>query len=218
MAFVEGRGGGANRALIAGRAGIAIGWLLWVVMQVVADDPFPPEISVSQYGLGPAGWVFTVWAIALAASPLLLLAGEPGPARVLLWIGAAGAVVMAVVRTDDGGGAMSWHAQVHMAGAIVALVFLPLGILAALRSASRPVRLVAGGLAVVAAVIGALVVISATGVDTAGLGPARSWALWQGTLVVVEMLLVTLYAAVAGRAAGPAAGRSTRVPAGRAGD
>lgn len=243
---MEGRGGGPARALIAGRACAAIGWVLWVVMQVVADDPFPPEISVSQYGLGPAGWVFTVWAICLAAAPLLLaslpsgrsqaslpsrerrrrvddsLAGArsvradpgPGPARVLLWIGAAGALVMAVVRTDDGGGAMSWHAQVHMVGAIVALVFLPLGILAVLRSASRPVRLVAGGLAAVAAAIGVLVVISATGVDTAGLGPARSWALWQGTLVVVEMLLVTLYAAAAGRVAG----RSTRVPAVRAGD
>jgi len=33
-------------------------------------------------------------------------------------------------------------------------------------------------------------------VDTAGLGPARSWALWQGSLVVIEMLLVGLYAVV----------------------
>ena len=39
-----------------------------------------------------------------------------------------------------------------------------------------------------------LVVLSAAGVDTAGMGPARSWALWQGTLVVVEMLLVSVYA------------------------
>jgi len=40
-----------------------------------------------------------------------------------------------------------------------------------------------------------LILVSAAGVDTAGLGPARSWALWQGTLVVIEMLLVGWYAA-----------------------
>jgi hypothetical protein len=28
------------------------------------------------------------------------------------------------------------------------------------------------------------------------MGPARSWALWQGILVVIEMLLVGLYAVV----------------------
>jgi len=38
--------------------------------------------------------------------------------------------------------------------------------------------------------------LAAAGLDTAGLGPARSWALWQGTLIVIEMVLVTVYAAV----------------------
>jgi hypothetical protein len=41
-----------------------------------------------------------------------------------------------------------------------------------------------------------LILLAAAGMDSAGLGPARSWALWQGSLVVIEMLLVTLYAAV----------------------
>ena len=45
-------------------------------------------------------------------------------------------------------------------------------------------------------VVGLLILVSAAGVDTAGMGPARSWALWQGTLVVIEMLLVGLYAIV----------------------
>lgn len=200
MVLVEGRG--ARRRLIAGRSCAAAGWVLWVVMQVLAEDPFPPEISVSQYGLGGSGWVFTVWAITLAAAPLLILHGAPvpGSAQMLLWVGFAGAVLMAVVRTDEGGGAMSWHAQAHMIGAVVALVFQPWGILLALRTARPLARRIGVVLASAAAVIGALVVMSATGLDTAGLGAPRSWALWQGTLLVLEMLMVTVYAAAAGAA------------------
>lgn len=201
-------GRGARGWLIAGRCCAAVGWLLWVAMQVLADDPFPPEISVSQYGLGEFGWVFTVWAVTLAAAPLLLLpaAPVPGPAATLLWVGFAGAAVMAVVRTDDGGGAMSWHAKVHMVGAVVALVFLPLGILLALRVAGPGARRIAAVLAAAAAAVGTLVVVSAAGVDTAGLGAPRSWAVWQGTLVVIEMLLVSVYAVAVGRARIPAVG------------
>ncbi len=202
MALVDGRGAGTRSAtLIAGRAGTALGWLLWVALQVLADDPFPPEISVSQYGLGPTGWVFTVWAAALGAAPLLLLAGAaaPGPTRPVLWVGFAGAALMAVVRTDEGGGAMSGHAQAHMAGAVVALVFLPLGIVLALRGAPSAARRLALALTALAAVLGVLVIMSATGLDTAGLGAGGSWALWQGALVVVEMILVTVLAVVADR-------------------
>jgi hypothetical protein len=106
---------------------------------------------------------------------------------------------MAVVRTDEGGGAMSGHARVHMIGATVALVFLPLGIVVALRPAAPRIRRIAYALTAAAAVLGGLVVLSSTGLDTSGLGAARSWALWQGALVVVEMLLVTVYAVAAGR-------------------
>ena len=65
-------GRGARGRLIAGRWCAAVGWLLWIVMQVLADDPFPPEISVSQYGLGEFGWVFTVCALTLAAAGLFV--------------------------------------------------------------------------------------------------------------------------------------------------
>ncbi len=200
MALVDGRG--ARGALIAGRWCAAAGWFLWVAMQVLAHDPFPPEISVSQYGLGVFGWVFTVWALALAAAPLLLLraAPAPGPATSVLWVGFSGAAAMAFVRTDDGGGAMSWHAHLHMVGAVVALVLLPLGIVLAMRVTPSGARHAAMALAVAAAAVGVLVVVSAAGVDTAGLGAPRSWALWQGTLVVIDMLLVSVYAVAAGRA------------------
>ncbi|HOZ57498.1 MAG TPA: DUF998 domain-containing protein, partial [Nakamurella multipartita] len=119
--------------------------------------------------------------------------------RPVLWVGFAGAALMAVVRTDEGGGAMSGHAQAHMAGAVVALVFLPLGIVLALRGAPPAVRRLALALTALAAVLGVLVIMSATGLDTAGLGAGGSWALWQGALVVVEMILVTVLAVVADR-------------------
>src|SRR6476619_4782603 len=189
---------GVNGWLIAGRACAAIGWVLWVVVQLVNDDPFPPEISLSQYGLGGAGWLFSVWVVVLAAAPLLLLRYRPvpGPARALVLIGFWGTVVMALVRTDEGAPQMSAHAKVHMAAAVVALVLLPLGILCALRYAQRRWYRLGLVLVAVGVLVGVLILLAAAGLDTVGLGQARSWAFWQGTLVVIEMMLVTVYAAV----------------------
>ena len=168
------------------------------MVQVVADDPFPPEISLSQYGLGGTGWIFSVWAVVLASSPLLLLRYRPvpGSARWLLAIGYVGTWVMAIVRTDEGIQQMSAHAMVHMAAAVTGLVFLPVGIVVALRYSAKPWPAVAIATLGTGVIAGMLILVSAAGVDTAGLGPARSWALWQGALVVIEMLLVALYAVV----------------------
>jgi hypothetical protein len=198
---MEGAMSGVGRAagcLRAGRWCAASGWVLWIVVQAVADDPFPPEISLSQYGLGPHGWLFSVWVILLATSPLLLFRARPvpGPAMWLLVAGYLGVWTMALVRTDAGIQAMSGHAKVHMVGAVLAMVFLPLGILSVLRFATR-YRGLAAALAIAAGVVGVLVLLSAIGVDTAGLGAPKSWALWQGTMLIIEMALVTLYAVVA---------------------
>jgi Protein of unknown function (DUF998) len=180
----------------AGRWCAVGGWVLWIALQVVAKDPFPPEISLSQYGLGSTGWLFTLWIIVLASGPLLLMRYRPvpGPARWLLAVGFFGSVVTAVVRTDEDGLQMSVHAKVHMTGSILASLFMPLGMLLAIRFAAQPWRRMAGGLAVTAAAAGGMVLLSAAGTGTAGLGPAASWALWEGSLCIVEMLLVSLYA------------------------
>ena len=198
--------------LLAGRCCAAAGWILCAAVQVVAGDPFPPDISLSQYGLGGTGWLFSVWVVVLASSPLLLLRYRPvpGPARWLLVVGYVGTWVMAVVRTDEGGLQMSGHAKVHMGGATVALVFLPLGIAFALRYAGRTWRRWSLVLVAAATVAGALVLLSAAGYDTAGLGAASSWALWQATLVVLEMLLVAIYA-IAAPTIDPAPGRGGQV-------
>jgi hypothetical protein len=187
-----------NGYVRAGRWCAASGWVLWVLVQVVAGDIFPPELSLSQYGLGPHGWLFSVWVIALATSPLLLFKARPvpGPAKWLLVVGYLGVWTMALVRTDEGIQAMSPHAKVHTYGAVLAMVFLPLGILAALRYSTRFRRL-AAVLGITTGVIGVLVLLSAVGLDTAGMGAPKSWALWQGTMLILEMALVTLYAVVA---------------------
>ncbi len=79
---------------------------------------------------------------------------------------------------------------------MVALVCLPLGILCALRYADRRWFRLGAVTVLAGSVAGALLLLAAVGADTAGLGPAKSWAFWQGTLIIIEMLLVTLFAVV----------------------
>jgi len=99
---------------------------------------------------------------------------------------------------------------VHMAGAAAALVFLPLGIAFVLWYAARAWRLLSLLLVAAAAAAGTLVLLSAAGYDTAGIGAPSSWALWQASLVVLEMLLVALYALVV-HTVDPPAGRGQQV-------
>jgi hypothetical protein len=181
---------------VAGRACAVTAWALWVVVQVVADDPFPPKISVSQYGVGPHGWLFSVWVVVLASAPLLLLRYRPvpGPARWLLAVGYAGSLLMAFVRTDEGGPQMSAQAKVHMAGAIPAMVALPLGIVTVMWFAAPAWRFVSWVLAALATVSGIAILLAAVGVDDTGMGPASSWAFWQGVSIVIDMILVSVYA------------------------
>ena len=202
-----------NSLLVAGRCCAVAGWIFWILVQIVAKDPFPPEISMSQYGVGPDGWLFSLWVILLATGPLLLqfYRPVPGAARWLLIIGYIATWLLAIVRTDEGGLQMSIQAKVHMFGAIIALSCLPLGMVLALvraRPPWRPFGLVLGATAIVA---GLLVVLSAVGLDTAGIGAPASWALWEGTLTIVEMLLVSVYA-LGVNTIRPMSGRGQLVP------
>ena len=174
-----------------------LGWLLWIAMQVIAKDPFPPQISLSQYGLGGAGFVFTLWAIGLGVTPLLLLQYRPvsGPALQVAWVAFVGAVLTGLVRTDEGGLQLSLAAKVHQVVAVVALVLLPLGVLYAMTTADRRWWRLSVGIAFATAGVGVLVLLSAAGIDTAGVGAPASWALWEGSLGILEMLLVSVYAA-----------------------
>ena len=149
---------GGGGWLAVGRLATFSAVVFLLLLQWINDDWFPPEISVSQYGVGPRGWVFTCWAALLAVSVLALTRGGPdlGARRtrlVYFWLaaGSAGLVVMGIVRTDAGGAQQSWHARTHMVGSILALVALPVGILLALGWARRGWRRAALGLAAISA-------------------------------------------------------------------
>jgi len=186
-----------------------------LLLQWINHDWFPPEISVSQYGLGPRGWVFSCWCALLALSVLALAAGGSQwgapPARSVygcLLAGSVGLLVMGVIRTDAGGAQQSWHARAHMIGSILALVTLPVGILLAMRWATRPLRRAALALATISAGALLLVLASAMGAATPGMDAEQSWAFWQAVAVTVDMLLVGSFAL----AGGAARGAGSRVP------
>lgn len=177
----------------AGVAAAALTWLLLVAVQVVAGDPLPPRISISQYGLGPSGAVFSAWMLTVAAAPCLLYCYRPARrsgARWWLMIGMLGAALMATVRTDPGGLQLSVHAKVHMVGAALALTGLPLGMLLTMLPAARAWRRIAMGLIAVSAVSLELLLVSAAGFDTSGFGAAASWSLWQSVAVAADMVLL----------------------------
>lgn len=170
-----------------------------IAMQAVADQWFPPPVSVSQYGIGPWGWLFSVFVVTMSAAPLCferLSARRPRIVRSMLWLGLAGALVMAVVRTDAGGAQASVNAKVHMVGSIVCLTFVPLGMFAVLWLRGGAARLV--GIVEILMVEASITLLlcAAAGLDTAGLGPTRSWALWQAVAAVICVLMVVTMAIV----------------------
>ncbi len=179
-----------------GRISAGFALLLCLLLQYVNHDFFPPQISVSQYGIGRYGWVFTCWAVACALAVLVLYAAgpehRPGVAYGLA-TGCAGLLVMGVVRTDAGGLQHSWHAKLHTTGAIVALVALPFGMAFALDWTGTWWRRVAWSLVVLSSAALILVLLSAAGVAAPGLGAEQSWALWQAVAVTVDMALLATY-------------------------
>ena len=177
---------------IAGTVAVALAWALSVAVQAVAGDPLPPDISISQYGVGPHGWLFSLWMLVTVAGPCLLYLYRPVRGFGAGWwlsVGLIGSAVMATVRTDPGGLQESVHAKIHMVGATLALVGLPIGILLGVAMAARPWRWCVRGLVGISSVSLVLLLISAAGVDTTGAGAATSWSLWQSIALAADMLL-----------------------------
>lgn len=175
---------------------VVVAIIAFFLMQTLKGDYLPPEISVSQYGVGPSGWVFSVFTVLIAAGPLAFgYSRRTGRlTRALLWIGTVGAVIMAVVRTDPSGLQQSLNSRIHTAASVLVLGFLPFGICGALAAAAPVWRRLAWGLTAFSAICLILLVVAAFGVDTAGLGPQRSWALWQAGAAVADVLLVIVLA------------------------
>jgi hypothetical protein len=206
-----------RRWRLRGELLIAASLVFLVCMQWAADQWLPAPISVSQYGIGRWGWIFSLWAMCCALGPLCLERAvlRPTPlSRVLLTAATVGAFVMAVVRTQAGGAQVTWNAQVHMAGSIVIQAGVPLGLLALLWLLGLRWRIV--GMVFVTVISAALVLllISATGSDTTGLGAERSWALWQSVAVLGCELMGVVAIAGVRRAGSSGTTRGSRSSAG----
>ncbi|MGI8591520.1 MAG: DUF998 domain-containing protein [Nakamurella sp.] len=179
---------------LAGLALVVASWVLLVLAQAVTGDWLPPEISFSQYGVGTNGWIFSLYLICQSVGPMCLDRAVPTGrvTRVLLVAGTLGSLVMAVVRTDPGGLQHSASAKVHMVASVVGLVGVPIGTtVAALRSGRTP-RFLPWTFVMISAASLVLLVISATGVDTLGVGATTSWAYWQTCAVLADTVLTVL--------------------------
>lgn len=182
---------------LTGVAAVAASWALCCAVQAVAGDPLPPQISISQYGVGRHGWLFSLWMLAVAAGPCLLYRFRPVRGWGAGWwllVGTVGTAVMAIVRTDPGGLQRSVNAKVHLAGSVLALAGLPIGITLALLAAAPLWRRASIGLLAASALALELLLVSAAGVDTTGFGAATSWAFWQSVALGADMLLLAAYA------------------------
>lgn len=184
----------------AGLSLIGISVAAGVAMQAVTGQWFPPPISMSQYGIGPWGWLFSVFVVSLGGSLLCFERARSRRgrlARVLYRIGMVGTLVMATVRTDAGGAQVSWNATVHMIGSIICLLFLPLGMFDMLWRLGW--RWVGSVLLTALAVAMTLLLLAAAGHDTAGRGSNASWAFWQSVGVIVCVSMALSVAVAVGR-------------------
>lgn len=202
--------------LRAGQVLAVVSVVLCIAMQAVARQWFPPPVSMSQYGVGPWGWIFSLWAVSFSLSPVCCERSLPGRnlvSRVQLLLGLAGTVVMAIVRTDPGGAQISINAKVHLVASIFCLAFLPLGMLATLWGLGRRWRWTGMVLVgIVAASLG-LLILAAVGYDSAGMGSHRSWAFWQSVATVGCLTMVGSLALAANRTFGPLMSDHTSRPA-----
>ena len=173
---------------------LVISWLAGIVVQITDHDLLPPTISFSQYGVGGWGWLLTVFAAATAVAGVACwraLQVRNRLAAAGMYAGAAGIVVMGIVRTDAGGAQHSWHAKVHLVAAVIGMVAMPLALWWSTRRLGRGFWWTASALILVSAIALVLLLLAAAGVDSAGLGPTRSWAFWQAVAVVVDEVLIT---------------------------
>lgn len=179
-----------------------------IVMQIGKDDFLPPKVSMSQYGVGPFGWTFTVTLILLAAGSMTMLIADvrrlPVPPRavlILISVWSVCVVLTALVPADPDQSMPTLTGRAHTLFASLALIVLPVAAVIratiARRRPPKPLRVAICVIALASETSLALLVVAANGVDLTGLGPHSAWALYESSSVVLDVILVYLLCVVA---------------------
>lgn len=184
--------------LAAGTATATLAFGILLALQAISGDWLPPDISVSQYGVGSTRVLFSLFAIAVGLTPLLLDRAAPTgrSTTIVLVIGAIGALVMATVPTDPGGLQHSVPARIHMGGSGLALVFIPAGAALLLARRFPRWRWWAWSLVLLSYAALILLLLAAAGRDVFGVGIARSWTWAQTGAIVSDLLLLAVVTGV----------------------
>ncbi|PRZ42850.1 uncharacterized protein DUF998 [Antricoccus suffuscus] len=179
-----------------------------IVMQIGKGDFLPPKVSMSQYGVGPFGWTFTITLILLAAGSMTMAIADlrrfPPPPRavtILIAIWAVGVVLTGLVPADPDQSIPTLAGRAHTLFASLALIVLPIAavirVTMARRQPPKPLRITICVLAFASELSLGLLVLAATGIDITGLGPHSAWALYESSSVVLDVVLIYLMCMVA---------------------
>lgn len=176
-----------------------------IAMQAVGGDWFPPEVSISQYGVGEDGWMLTMTLLFLAAASALLLWGAHRLAAarswaiVLPWTAwIVALVVMAFVPTNQWPGPLTLTGQVHQAAAVLGLIAAPIGAALMVGLGPRSTAVTAGNRARTTVICSALLswlflsllVLTNVDIDITGLGYRRAWSVHQTVAVLLDIVMV----------------------------
>ena len=179
-----------------------------IVMQEAKGDFLPPQVSMSQYGVGRYGWSFTLtltlWALAslaMAAADVLRAPPPPVVVTALLVVWSICTVLVGIIRADEDTSAPTAGGRAHMLLAGLALIVLPIAALIRVSVGPRQPPILMGAavcsLAVISGLSLLMLVLAAFGTDITGLGAHVAWALYETISVVTDVVIVYLLCLVA---------------------
>lgn len=179
-----------------------------IFMQLGKDDFLPPKVSMSQYGVGPFGWTFTVTLFLLAGGSLAMAWSDvrrlPRPPRavtIMTVVWAVCIMLTAMVPADPDLSQPTITGRVHTLVASLALIVLPIAavirVTLARRLPPKALRVVICMIAIMSELSLIMLVVAAFGDDITGLGAHTAWAVYESSSVVLDVVLVYLLCAVA---------------------
>ncbi len=176
-----------------------------LAMQAIRGDWFPPEVSISQYGVGEYGWTLTTTLLFLATASALLLWGSVRQATggnwpvIVTWgVWTVALMIMAFVPTNEWPAPLSLAGKIHQAAAVCGLFAAPIGAVLMVGGSRRDTPgTVAARARIVAIVCAALswfflglLLLTNIDIDFTGLGYRRAWSLHQTLAVVLNIVMV----------------------------